>query len=223
MGGDNRSVRKFKRYPIGYFHIDIAEVHTEKAGFTSSWRLIGPPSSPSPSCTRWSRAGRRQFLRALAAPFPTRSTPCSPITARISPSRPVNTGRRRDQSDARARRCRSAATPSRVPGADLDMSNRLTKPRHPWTNGQVERMNRTIKDATVKRFHYDATISSGSTSRTSWRLQLRPPPQTLRASHPTKLSAKPGWTSPLGSLRTRTTKSRDQTSKLPRLAEADRP
>ncbi|WP_265506846.1 integrase core domain-containing protein, partial [Paracoccus rhizosphaerae] len=24
------------------------------------------------------------------------------------------------------------------------------------TNGQVERMNRTIKDATVKRFHYDS-------------------------------------------------------------------
>ena len=36
-----------------------------------------------------------------------------------------------------------------------DIDHRLTKPRHPWTNGQVERMNRTIKDATVKRFHYD--------------------------------------------------------------------
>jgi transposase InsO family protein len=35
------------------------------------------------------------------------------------------------------------------------MEHRLTKPNHPWTNGQVERMNRTIKDATVKRFHYD--------------------------------------------------------------------
>jgi hypothetical protein len=31
----------------------------------------------------------------------------------------------------------------------------LTEVNHPWTNGQVERMNRTIKDATVKRYHYE--------------------------------------------------------------------
>jgi transposase InsO family protein len=36
-----------------------------------------------------------------------------------------------------------------------DIEHRLTKVKHPWTNGQVERMNRTIKEATVKRFHYD--------------------------------------------------------------------
>ena len=36
------------------------------------------------------------------------------------------------------------------------IEHRLTKPNHPWTNGQVERMNRTIKDATVKRFHSDS-------------------------------------------------------------------
>lgn len=48
------------------------------------------------------------------------------------------------------------------------IEHRLTKPNHPWrcsgkqsggtvfpSNGQVERTNRTIKDATVKRFHYD--------------------------------------------------------------------
>jgi hypothetical protein len=36
------------------------------------------------------------------------------------------------------------------------IQHRLTKPNHPWTNGQVECMNRTIKDATVKRYHYDS-------------------------------------------------------------------
>jgi hypothetical protein len=36
------------------------------------------------------------------------------------------------------------------------IEHRLTKPNHPWTNGQVERMNRTIKEATVKRYHYDS-------------------------------------------------------------------
>ena len=36
------------------------------------------------------------------------------------------------------------------------IEHRLTKPNHPWTNGQVERMNRTTKDATVKRYHYDS-------------------------------------------------------------------
>jgi hypothetical protein len=35
------------------------------------------------------------------------------------------------------------------------IEHRLTKPNHPWTNGQVERMNRTIKDAAVKRYHYE--------------------------------------------------------------------
>lgn len=40
--------------------------------------------------------------------------------------------------------------------AQHDIEHRLTKPKHPWTNGQVERMNRTIKDATVKRYHYDS-------------------------------------------------------------------
>src|SRR5262249_6293636 len=36
------------------------------------------------------------------------------------------------------------------------IEHRLTKPNHPWTNGQVKRMNRTLKEATVRRYHYDS-------------------------------------------------------------------
>ena len=39
--------------------------------------------------------------------------------------------------------------------AQNDIDHRLTKRKHPWTNGQVERMNRTIKDATVNRYFYE--------------------------------------------------------------------
>lgn len=35
------------------------------------------------------------------------------------------------------------------------IDHRQTKPNHPWTYAQLERMNRTIKDVTVKRFHYE--------------------------------------------------------------------
>jgi len=36
-----------------------------------------------------------------------------------------------------------------------DIDHRTTKIKLPWTNGQVERINRTIKYATVNRFNYD--------------------------------------------------------------------
>ncbi|TDR37650.1 integrase-like protein [Aquamicrobium defluvii] len=48
--------------------------------------------------------------------------------------------------------------------ATNDIDHRTTKARHPWTNGQVGRMNRTIKDATVKRLEHFAVRWNHSTS-----------------------------------------------------------
>jgi len=39
---------------------------------------------------------------------------------------------------------------------DPSIEYRKTKINPPWTNGQVERMKRTIKEATVKRDHYES-------------------------------------------------------------------
>ncbi len=68
--------------------------------------------------------------------------------------------------------------------AQNHIDHRLTKPRHPWTNGQVERMNRTLKEATVKRFHYDTTTSSAAPQRLRRRLQLRPAAEDPQGPHP---------------------------------------
>jgi len=63
-----------------------------------------------------------------------------------------------------------------------DIDHRLTKPKqHPWTNGQVERMNRTLKDATIKALLMKPTTSCEHPAR-----PLRPSPQLPnRNRHPT--------------------------------------
>ncbi len=33
------------------------------------------------------------------------------------------------------------------------IEHRLTQPNHPWTNAKAERLNRSVRDVTVKRFH----------------------------------------------------------------------
>jgi transposase InsO family protein len=49
------------------------------------------------------------------------------------------------------------------------IEHRLTKPNHPWTNGQVERMNRTIKEGEAQ------SRSGGSATAERQTLPLRKP------------------------------------------------
>ena len=145
--GDRPARRKFKAYPIGYFHIDIAEVRTE-AGKLYLFVAIDRTSKVAfaelhEKATRHIAA---EFLRTLVAAIPYRIHTvltdngiqfCDAIQHRNGPTAQY-----------------SLHLFKRVCMAN-DIEHRLTKPKHPWTNGQVERMNRTLKDATVKRYYYE--------------------------------------------------------------------
>jgi transposase-like protein len=155
VDGDKPEKRKFKPYPIGYFHIDIAEVRTEQGKLhlfvaidrTSKFAFV----------ELHERATRRvasDFLRHLVAavPYKINTVLTDNGTHFTDP-----TGNGWTPEDIRAMRAEKVpflCHAFEYACADLNIEHRLTKPRHPWTNGQVERMNRTIKDATVKRFHY---------------------------------------------------------------------
>src|SRR5215212_766219 len=153
--GDKPKRSRFKPYPIGYFHLDIAEVHTEEGRLylfvaidrTSKFAFV----------ELHEKATRRvagDFLRALAAAVPYRiHTVLTDNGTHFTD--PTGDGWTPEDIKAmRAEKVLFRCHAFEAACADLDIEHRLTKPRHPWTNGQVERMNRTIKDATVKRYHY---------------------------------------------------------------------
>ena len=67
---------------------------------------------------------------------------------------------------------------------DHAIAHKLTKPYHPWTNGQAERMNRTVKDATVRAFHYETHEGLKAHLDPYHRLQLRQAPQIPPLANP---------------------------------------
>ncbi len=147
--GDKPAKKKFKRYPIGYFHIDIAEVQTAEGKLylfvaidrTSKFAFVQllEEGQPCHGCNLPRRAHRGGSLQDPHGSHRQRH----PIPD--FPPRYAEGPTARFITHMFAMRCR-----------ENGIEHRFTKINHPWTNGQVERMNRTIKDATVRRYHYDS-------------------------------------------------------------------
>ena len=156
--GDKPKRQKFKRYPIGFFHIDIAEVQTAEGKL---YLFVGIDRTAKFAVAQLvETADRRtawEFLQHMleAVPYQVHTILTEPPAWRHR-SEPDGGGiqfaeqpRNRNTIYSRPMRFDMICEANGI-------EHRLTKPNHPWTNGQVERMNRTIKDATVKRFHYDS-------------------------------------------------------------------
>jgi transposase-like protein len=143
--GDKLGKKRFKTYPIGYFHIDIAEVQTAEGKL---YLFVAIDRTSKFAFARLhAKAGKMvaaEFLRDLIAALPYL------IHTVLTDNGIQFTNRACDRYALHHifdRVCE-----------ENGIKHRLTKVKHPWTNGQVERMNRTIKDATVKRFHYDDRV-----------------------------------------------------------------
>ena len=147
--GDEPQKKRFAAYPIGYFHLDIAEVSTEEGKLrlfvaidrTSKFAFARLVESAG-------KMEAAQFLRDLIEAVPYR------VHTVLTDNGIQFTPRKQDVRDSRHifdRVC-----------DEHGIEHRLTKVNHPWTNGQVERMNRTLKDATVKRYHYDTHDQLGA-------------------------------------------------------------
>ena len=146
MEGDKPKRQKFKRYPIGYFHVDIAELRTNEGKLylfvaidRTSKFAVAQLVDKANRKTAW------EFLETVLEAVPYK------IHTILTDNGIQFCEQPRNRNTAYSRPMRFDMI-----CAANGIEHRLTKPNHPWTNGQIERMNRTIKDATVKRYHYDS-------------------------------------------------------------------
>ena len=157
VAGDKPDRRKFKSYPIGYFHIDIAEVRTEQGRLYLFVAI--DRTSKFAFCALHEKATTRiaaDFLKALikAVPYKVHTVLTDHGLHFTTPSNTASAAPLIKEALARGEPV--WAHPFEYACATNDIDHRLTKPKHPWTNGQVERMNRTLKEATVRRYHYES-------------------------------------------------------------------
>jgi transposase InsO family protein len=145
--GDKPARRAFKAYPIGFFHIDIAEVQTAQ-GKLFLFVAIDRTSkfAFAKLAEKANRVTASAFLVALieAVPYKIHTVLTDNGIQFTFPPRYADGPTARYVTHMFDMRCR-----------ENGIEHRLTKPHHPWTNGQVERMNRTLKEATVRRYHYE--------------------------------------------------------------------
>ena len=137
----NFKKKKLKEYPIGYFHIDIAGVRTTEG------RLYLYVAIDRTSKFAYAELHKRQ-TKTIAAEF--LDSLVNAVPYKIHKVLTDN-GIQFTNHDHHIH-----AFPHIFERVcyEHNIEHRKTKIKHPWTNGQVERMNRTLKDATVNNFTY---------------------------------------------------------------------
>ncbi len=137
---EEKEKKKFKPYPPGYVHVDITQVYTEEGRL---YLFVGIDRTTKFCFVKLYQnqtdATAVAFLNEMYKAFPNR------IRIILTDNGKQFTHHAPSKKNHIFKQACSA----------LNIKHRLTKPYHPWTNGQVERMNRTLKEATIKKFYYN--------------------------------------------------------------------
>ena len=144
--GDRPDKKKFRSCPRGCFHTDLAAVQTAEGKLdlcvaidrTSQFAFVQ-------LVEKTGRASAAAFLEALIKAVPSKiHTGLTDNGIQFTfPPRYADGPTARYMTHRFGMCCK-----------ETGIEHRFTKVRPPGTNGQVERMNRTIKEATVKRYHH---------------------------------------------------------------------
>ena len=133
--------KKFKQYPIGYFHIDIAEVRTTEG------KLYLYVAIDRTSKFAYAELHKSQ-TKMVAAEFLSNLVKAVPYKIhKVLTDNGIQFTNHDHHKHALTHIFERVCNENQI-------EHRKTKIKHPWTNGQVERMNRTLKEATVNNFHY---------------------------------------------------------------------
>ena len=143
---EKRTRKKFKEYTVGFVHIDITELHVGK----QKWYLFVAIDRCSKYVyvelhERMRAAESVGFLRNLLvdAPF------------KITKILTDNGAQFTYELLAEHLKPKDKIHPFDALCAEKNIEHRLTKFKHPWTNGQVEITNKMLKTNTVKQYHYE--------------------------------------------------------------------
>ena len=142
--------KNFKKYEPGYVHIDISQVYTEEGKL---YLFVGIDRTTKYCYAKLykdqtSKTATR-FLGSLIENMPYKMYKIltdngKQFVYKASTYNKVSNNKNKNKVSSFTELC----TINKI-------EHRQTLAYHPWTNGQVERMNRTIKEATVKKYYYE--------------------------------------------------------------------
>ena len=142
-----RKIKKFRRYGIGYLHIDLLyapKIDKQRSYIYAAIDRVAKIAFVMPGRRKNKETGAR-FLKAVLAFYP------YPINYTLTDNgfefsyKALPKGKKTKKTHPFDRICR-----------EHHIQHRTIKFMHPWTNGMVERFNRTIKDQVLRKYLFSS-------------------------------------------------------------------